>query len=195
MERHGFALFATAIGPCGIAWGERGVRAVQLPEASEGATRARLRRRCPGVVATAPPPAVRDATDRIAALLGGEPRDLSGVPVDDAGLPPFHRRVYEAARAIPPGATLTYGELAARLGEPGAAREVGEALGANPFPILVPCHRVVAADGRLGGFSAHGGTATKRRLLLIEGARAVGTLDLFADAPAAGRRVRPRRPA
>lgn len=185
MARLGFALFDTAIGPCGIAWDERGaVRAVQLPEASARATRERLRRRCPGAAEAVPPPPVQDAIGRVTALLRGEPRDLSGVALATADLPPFHRRVYEVARAIPPGATLTYGALAARLGEPGAARAVGEALGANPFPLIVPCHRVVAADGRLGGFSAPGGTATKRRLLWIEGARAAGTADLF-DPPAA----------
>lgn len=185
MARLGFALFETAIGPCGIAWDGRGtIRAVQLPSTSAPATGTRLRRRCPEAVEAVPPPAVQDAIDRITALLRGEPRDLSGIPLDMADLPPFHRRVYEVARTIPPGATLTYGAVAARLGEPPmAARDVGEALGANPFPLLVPCHRVTAADGRLGGFSAPGGAATKRRLLRIEGAPAVGTLDLFEDPP------------
>jgi len=187
MARLGFALFETAIGPCGIAWDERGsIRAVQLPAASVPATRKHLRRRCPGAAEAVPPPAVQDAIDRVVALLRGDPpRDLSGIALAMADLPPFHRRVYEVARTIPPGATLTYGAVAAHLGEPAAAaREVGEALGANPFPLLVPCHRVVAADGRLGGFSAPGGAATKRRLLWIEGAPAAGTPDLF-DPPVA----------
>ena len=96
----------------------------------------------------------------IAALLRGEPVDLSGTVLDESRVPEFHRRVYEIARAIPPGRTLTYGEIAERLGEPGAARAVGQALGENPFPIVVPCHRVLAANGKLGGFSAPGGTAT-----------------------------------
>ena len=95
-------------------------------------------------------------------------------------MPALARRVYEVARTIPPGATLTYGEIAARLELPGAARDVGQALGRNPFPLVVPCHRVVAAGGRLGGFSARGGAATKRRLLAIEGAIAP---DLFEIAP------------
>jgi methylated-DNA-[protein]-cysteine S-methyltransferase len=94
-------------------------------------------------------------------------------------VPEFHRRVYDVARTIPPGATLTYGDIAARLGEPGSARAVGQALGRNPFPIIVPCHRVLAANGQLGGFSATGGSATKRRLLTIEGAlQAQPLLDL-----------------
>ena len=104
------------------------------------------------------------------ALLRGEPRDLGAIDLDMSGIPEFPRRVYAVARAIPPGQTVTYGDVAARLGEPGAARAVGQALGRNPFAIIVPCHRVVAAGGRLGGFSANGGAATKRRILAIEGA-------------------------
>ena len=125
------------------------------------------------------------AIDAIMALLRGEASDLSAVPLDMEGLPTFDRRVYEVARAIPPGGTLSYGEIAARLGEPGAAREVGRALGQNPFAIVVPCHRVVAAGGKLGGFSANGGVATKLRLLALEGAPVNGVLPLFEDAVAA----------
>src|SRR5262250_2974216 len=95
-----------------------------------------------------------------------------------AGVLEFDRRVYEMARTIAPGETLSYGDVATRLGDPAAAREVGQALGRNPFPVIVPCHRVVAAAGKLGGFSAPGGTATKRRLLAIEAARAP-SLPLF----------------
>lgn len=126
----------------------------------------------------APPPTARAAIDGIAALLRGEARDLASVALDLDGLPGFDRRVYELARSIPPGQTLSYGEIAARLGAPAAAREVGQALGRNPFPIIVPCHRVTAAGGRLGGFSAAGGAATKRRLLAIEEAHAP-SLPLF----------------
>jgi methylated-DNA-[protein]-cysteine S-methyltransferase len=111
---------------------------------------------------------VQLAIDNIVALLCGEPSDLSAIALDMEGLAPFHRRVYEVARTIPPGKTLPYGEVAARAGAPGAARAVGQALGHNPFPIIVPCHRVVSAGGKIGGFSAHGGTATKRRMLAIE---------------------------
>src|SRR5262249_29656053 len=157
-------LFATAIGTCGIAWSARGIVGMQLPEATEPATRARLLRRCPGVSEAAPPPVAQRAIDGIAALLRGEAIDLTTVELDMEGVLPFNRRVYALARTIPPGATLTYGEIAARIGEPGAARSVGQALGSNPFAIIVPCHRVLAAGGKIGGFSANGGVATKRRL-------------------------------
>jgi methylated-DNA-[protein]-cysteine S-methyltransferase len=179
----GFALFETAIGACGIAWGARGVVGVQLPERSEGATRARLRRRFPDAPETAPPPEVERAVAAIVALLEGEKRELFDVVLDMAGVGAFERRVYEVARTIPPGATLTYGEVAARLGEEGDARAVGEALGRNPFPIVVPCHRVLGAGGKVGGFSANGGIATKLRLLSIEGARTSAAPMLFENLP------------
>jgi methylated-DNA-[protein]-cysteine S-methyltransferase len=174
MSAVGFSLFETAIGPCGVAWGPRGIVGVQLPEADVRETRARLARRFPEAREATPPPPVQAVIDAIVALCTGAAADFSGAPLDLEGVPAFHRRVYEVARSIPPGETLTYGVLAARLGEPGAARAVGQALGKNPFPIVVPCHRVTAAGGKLGGFSAHGGTATKLRLLAIEGAPAAG---------------------
>jgi methylated-DNA-[protein]-cysteine S-methyltransferase len=161
-----------------MAWSERGVAGLQLPEASDLKTRARMLRRFPGAREEAPPPpAVQAAFDLIVALLRGESSDLSTLVLDMEGVPPFHRRVYEVARTIPPGATLSYGEIAARLGEPGMAREVGQALGRNPFALIVPCHRVVAAGGKAGGFSANGGVATKLRLLSIEGAKSVAAVD------------------
>jgi methylated-DNA-[protein]-cysteine S-methyltransferase len=165
-----FALFETPIGPCGIAWGGRGIAGIQLPEADAAGTRARLLRRFPKATEAPPPPAVADAVQGIITLLSGRGDDLSTVEIDLGRVPEFHRRVYEVTRSIPPGETLTYGEVAARLGEPGAARAVGRALGRNPFPIVVPCHRIVAAGGRTGGFSARGGVLTKVRLLEIEGA-------------------------
>jgi methylated-DNA-[protein]-cysteine S-methyltransferase len=171
MIAHGFALFDTAIGRCAIAWSGRGVLAVQLPEADERRTRARLVRRLPQAREAPPPAAVARALEGIAALLRGERADLSAVALDLDGVPPFHRRVYEVARTIAPGATLSYGEVAARLGAPRSARAVGQALGRNPVPILVPCHRVLAAGGKPGGFSANGGVATKLRLLAIEAAQ------------------------
>jgi methylated-DNA-[protein]-cysteine S-methyltransferase len=170
MTAHSFTLFDTTIGKCGIAWGERGIVGVQLPEAGEAETRARMLNRFPAAGEADPPPEVGLALDRIAALLHGKASDLSPIELDMEGVPAFHRRVYEVARGIPPGKTLSYGEIAARLGTRGAARAVGQALGQNPFPIVVPCHRVVAAGGKIGGFSAHGGTATKRRMLAIEAA-------------------------
>ena len=165
-----YALFDTAIGRCGIVWGERGIAGVQLPEAQPAATRARLRRRFPGAVDAPPAPPAREAIAGIVALLDGRVVELADLPLDMEGLPPFRRRVYAIARTIPVGATLTYGAIAALLREPGAARAVGQALGANPFPIIVPCHRVLASGGRPGGFSAHGGVSTKLRLLATEGA-------------------------
>jgi methylated-DNA-[protein]-cysteine S-methyltransferase len=179
MTADGFALFDTAIGRCGIAWGGRGVVGVQLPEAREPATRARVRERFPDAREAPPPPDVQRALEGIVALLLGEATDLSAVVLDMHSVPPFHRRVYEAARTIPPGATLTYGDIATRLGAHGASRAVGQALGRNPFAIVVPCHRVLAAGGRVGGFSANGGITTKLRLLSIEGARAQGAVALF----------------
>jgi methylated-DNA-[protein]-cysteine S-methyltransferase len=169
MTAYGFTLFDTAIGRCGVAWSDRGLVGVQLPEASEVEARERMLQRFPAAAETTAPPEVRDAIDGIVALLQGEPSDLSAIALDMEGVAPFHRRVYEVARTIPPGKTLAYGEVAARLGAARAARAVGQALGHNPFPIVVPCHRVVAASGKIGGFSAHGGTATKRRMLAIEG--------------------------
>jgi len=164
-----FALFETAIGTCGIAWNERATIAVQLPERDSAATRARLRRRFPEAREAAPPVDVAAVIARIVALLRGERVDLTAVSLDMDAVPDFDRDVYVAARAIPPGATLTYGEIAKRIGRPGAARKVGVALARNPFAIVVPCHRVVAANGKTGGFSAGGGVKAKLRLLAIEG--------------------------
>ena len=166
-----FALFDTPIGRCGVAWTARGLAAVQLPEPREGATRERLLRRVPSATPASPPPGVQRAIDGIVSLLRGEHADLSVIALDMEGISPFHRRVYEVARRIGPGATLSYGEVADRLGERGAARAVGRALGSNPFALVVPCHRVLAAGGRVGGFSAHGGAMTKVRLLTIESRR------------------------
>jgi methylated-DNA-[protein]-cysteine S-methyltransferase len=167
----GLMLFPTAIGDCGIAWGDAGLRGVQLPETEPAQTRARLARRFAGAVEQEPPAAARRAAQAVAALLAGEPLDLLDIELDMTGIVPFHRRVYALARHILPGRTATYGELAQRLGDPGAARAVGQALGRNPFAIVVPCHRVLAAGAALGGFSARGGLTTKLKLLAIEGAR------------------------
>jgi methylated-DNA-[protein]-cysteine S-methyltransferase len=188
MTAEGFAWFETAIGRCAIVWSACGIAGVQLPEASDAATRTRLLRQFPNAEAGAPPAHAQNAIERISALLLGEPADLSALPLDLAGVPLFNVRVYEVARTIPPGATLTYGEIAARLGEPGAARAVGQALGENPFPIIVPCHRVLAAGGKFGGFSANGGLATKARLLTIEGARTSAEPMLFDRLPVAAPR-------
>ncbi len=165
-----FALFDTAIGACAIVWKERGVSSLQLPERDATATRADIVRRFPGATETLPPPQIRTAIEKVTALIAGDNADLSDIPLDLAALPDFDRRVYEIARTIPPGETMTYGEIAARLDDPGIARAVGQALGKNPVAVIVPCHRVLAAGGHIGGFSANGGVATKRRLLAIESA-------------------------
>ena len=169
MTALGFTLFDTAVGRCGIAWGARGIRGVQLPEGRDLDTRARLLKRFPEAAEALPPTEVQQALDRIVALLQGEASDLSVIALDMEGVPPFHRRVYEVARTIGPGETLSYGDIAAKVGSPGAARAVGQAMGRNPFSIVVPCHRVLAAGGKIGGFSADGGITRKLRLLALEG--------------------------
>ena len=183
MSETQFALFETAVGCCGIAWNARGIAGVQLPERRDSATRVRLQRRYPDAREATPPDHVQQAVDGIVALLSGEARDLSAITLDLAGVPPFHRKVYAVARTIPAGATLSYGDIATRLGDSSAAREVGEAMGRNPFPIIVPCHRVLAAGGRIGGFSATGGVTTKLRLLEIEGAQVGDAPTLFETLP------------
>lgn len=175
----GFALFDTAVGACAIVWGDAGVLGLHLPADDAQRTRAGVRRRHPDAVEAAPPASVQHAIAAIVTLLDTGSADLGGIELDMARVPPFHRRVYEIARGIPPGRTMTYGEIAQRLGDPTAARAVGQALGANPFAIIVPCHRVLAAGGRPGGFSAPGGVDTKRRLLEIERARIGDEPQLF----------------
>jgi methylated-DNA-[protein]-cysteine S-methyltransferase len=189
MPELNFALFETAIGHCAIIWSAHGVVGVQLPEVDARATRARTVRRFPAAQEEAPTPAVQRAIDGIVALLRGEPIDLTGVIIDNERTPEFNARVYAIARTIPPGQTLTYGEVAERLGDRLLAREVGTALGQNPCPIIMPCHRVLAAGGKTGGFSASGGVVTKLRLLTIEGAQPNGPT-LFDHLPLAARQRR-----
>jgi methylated-DNA-[protein]-cysteine S-methyltransferase len=177
-----FALFDTAIGVCGIVWNERGLVGVQLPETNAAATRARVLRRYPAAQETAPSAQAQHAIDGIGALLRGEPRDLTDIAIDDDGTSAFNRRVYAVTRKIPPGKTLTYGEIAERLGDKLLARDVGQALGENPCPLVMPCHRVLAAGGKTGGFSASGGVVTKLHLLTIEGAQPNGPT-LFEQLP------------
>jgi methylated-DNA-[protein]-cysteine S-methyltransferase len=167
----GYVLFDTAIGRCGIAWSARGITAVQLPERDDARTSRRLARRSATAAPGRPPPEVQAVIDDIVALLTGQPVDLGAAPLDLDGVGDLDRQVYAVARTIPPGRTLSYGDIATRLGDPTLARAVGQALGRNPFAIVVPCHRVGGADGRLTGFSANGGVATKERMLVIEGAR------------------------
>ncbi len=179
MTGQSFAIFDTSIGPCGIVWGERGISGVQLPMGSEDKTRIRIRQGR-GELTEAPPPAeVQSAIDGIVELLAGKPNDLSDVVLDLDGVPAFNRGVYDIARSIPPGKTLTYGDIAKRLGGVELSRDVGQALGRNPCPVVVPCHRVLAAGGKPGGFSANGGVVTKLKMLAIEGAVVNHTPSLF----------------
>ncbi|MFC3076943.1 methylated-DNA--[protein]-cysteine S-methyltransferase [Phenylobacterium terrae] len=175
-----FAIFDTALGHAAVVWRETGIVGVHLPELEPERTRAGVLRRYPEAAPAEPPAGVAAAILGVQALLRGEAADLTGVELDLSASPAFNRRVYEIARAIPPGRTLTYGEVAEQLGDPLLARAVGQALGQNPCAIIVPCHRVLAAGGRTGGFSARGGVKTKLKLLEIEGALAPDTLPLFA---------------
>jgi methylated-DNA-[protein]-cysteine S-methyltransferase len=163
-----FTLFESTIGTGGIAWGDHGIVSIQLPEPDARSVQAKLKRRFAGAVEAEPPPSVDRAIQAMRALLQGESVDLGQVELDMRRVPEFDRQVYAVARTVPPGETISYGEIATRLGDRLLAREVGQALAHNPFPIVVPCHRVLAAGGKLGGFSARGGVATKQRLLEIE---------------------------
>ncbi|MFO1069092.1 MAG: methylated-DNA--[protein]-cysteine S-methyltransferase [Geminicoccaceae bacterium] len=175
-----FTLFDTALGRCALVWGPAGLRGAHLPAADEPASRRDLQRRFPDAVEdNDPPPWIGATITAIRRLFQGEPEPLDTVPLDWSRVGAFDRRVLELTRRIPPGRTRTYGAVAAELGLPGAAREVGQALGRNPWPIVVPCHRVVGAGGRLVGFSAPGGTGTKRRMLAIENARTSDEPTLF----------------
>jgi methylated-DNA-[protein]-cysteine S-methyltransferase len=179
MTGNSFAIFDTAIGTCGIVWGARGINGVQLPMGNEEKTRSRIVQRY-GEIAEAPPPAdVQHAIDGMVELLDGNPNDLRDVALDLEEVPEFNRGVYEIARNIPPGQTMTYGDIAKRIGGVELSRDVGQALGQNPCPIVVPCHRVLAAGGKPGGFSANGGVATKLKMLAIEGAVVNYTPSLF----------------
>jgi methylated-DNA-[protein]-cysteine S-methyltransferase len=183
MSTQQFTLFDTPIGRCAIVWGEFGILGVFLPEPDDARTQKRLTRRFPGAIEALPSAGIQTAITQMTALLSGESLDLADVPLDMERIEPFRREVYAIARKIPPGETLTYGAIAERLGDKALARDVGEAMGKNPFPIVVPCHRVVAANGKLGGFSAPGGSNTKLKMLAIEGAAVGGQPDLFVASP------------
>ncbi|MFO1148357.1 MAG: MGMT family protein [Alsobacter sp.] len=172
------ALVQTAFGVCALAWGEAGIVRMRLPGPGLEAALNRL-----GAVERQPMPAdIAAAADAIRRHLAGDLQDLARFRVDLSGVSAFNRRVYAVTCGVPAGRTLSYGEVARLIGEPGAARGVGQALGQNPVPLLVPCHRVLAADGRLHGFSAPGGIETKRRLLALEGVHVGGGPSLFDHA-------------
>lgn len=177
--RVAFTTFETPIGLCAIAWRGEAIVQVVLPAEPADEVGRRIRRRHPESTLETPPPFVADAIQAMQAHLGGSAVDLTSIPVDVGTGSPFEQEVWALTRAIPTGATRTYGDLARALGDVARSREVGQALGRNPVPIIVPCHRVVASDGGMGGFSAPGGTDTKRRLLVIERAPAVAQGSLF----------------
>jgi methylated-DNA-[protein]-cysteine S-methyltransferase len=180
MAGRAYSVFDTAIGRCGMVWGEHGILGLQLPEAREIETRGRLLRRHPDARDLKPPLAIERAIEGIRALMRGEPSELADVALDMSGLPGFTQRVYALTRAIPRGETRSYGELAKRLGASGAVHAVTQALARNPFVIIVPCHRVHDGSGFADKMSPNGGVISKRRLLSIEGAtRGAGSLTLF----------------
>lgn len=177
MKQLAYCLFETPLGWCGIAWGERknsstppAVTLLQLPEATAEMTESRIARNSGARRSSEPPPQIAEIIERVRKHLQGNIQDFRDVTVDLEAADPFARQVYEAARKITAGQIRTYGELAKALGQPTAARAVGQALGRNPIALIIPCHRVLAAGGKPGGFSAHGGRATKARMLAIEGA-------------------------
>ena len=181
-----FSLFPTPLGDCGIAWNGDVVVATRLPDETSTDTSRRLAARM-GATKDEPPTVIRRAIDAITALLEGEGTDLNSIVCDFGGTDPFAARVYAATRAIPAGETSTYGAIATRLGDSGLARSVGQALGRNPLPIIVPCHRIIGADGRLVGFSANGGIQMKLRMLAIERAQIGSPPGLFDDLPLAAK--------
>ncbi len=183
-----YCFFETSLGTCAVTWSDAGITAIQLPEADRDAMQNRLRAR--GAIADTDVPTrqtpafVKDAVARVREHLAGRPQDFSRVPLDPRGLSDFAARVYRALQLVPSGKTVTYGELAASVGSPGAARAVGRAMATNPFPIVVPCHRVLAEGGKAGGFSAYGGLVTKQRILGLEGSTLMVQTSLFTgDAP------------
>lgn len=179
-----FTLFDSAIGRCGLAWWEEAVLAFVLPGADDEATSHALTRRIPEAERQEPSAFARTTIDAVRRLLAGDQPDLRSIKVDLDSAPPFERRVYDLLRQVGPGETITYGELAARAGSPGAARAVGAAMARNPVPVIIPCHRVLAGGGRSGGFSAPGGVSAKFRLLQIEQAGKSPGL-LFGELPLA----------
>ena len=179
MAGRGYSIFDTGIGRCGIAWGPLGIVGVQLPEAREIETRRRLFLLYPDAREQRPPENVEIAIEGIVALLRGEAADLSDVTLDLTGIPAFNQRVYTFARTIPRGETRTYNEVAAVLRASGAVYSVAQAIGRNPFMLIVPCHRVLEAGNYTDKISPNGGCISKRRLLSIEGAHTTSSKTLF----------------
>jgi methylated-DNA-[protein]-cysteine S-methyltransferase len=167
---HHYAIFETAGGFCGLAWSAEGVVRFQLPTKSAEATERLLLRRTPDPERAEPPPRIAETIAAVKRYFAGERTDFSNVRLDLADQDEFFRRIYAAARQVGWGETTTYGALAKGLGAgPEAARDVGQAMAKNPVALIIPCHRVLAAGGNIGGFSAPGGATAKRRMLELEG--------------------------
>lgn len=164
-----FHVFQTALGGAAIAWTGDGICAFVLPDGDQAIAAARMRRRLPGSEPRDPTQEPRDCIAQVRHYARGGAVDFDDVRLDLSSADSFDLAIYQAARSVGFGQTTTYGGLAAMAGHPGLAREAGQALGRNPLPLLVPCHRILAAGNRLGGFSAPGGAATKRRMLGLEG--------------------------
>ena len=190
MEPSGITIFETPIGPCGIAWRGAKVIGVEIGDTDEKETRYRLGERVGEQFSDAQadvPAFVTQAIEKVRALLDGGSPDFSQTPLAFESLPDLNRQVYEIILELKAGETTTYGAIARRLGDVSLSQAVGYALGKNPFPIIVPCHRVLGSNGKVGGFSAAGGTATKLKLLNIERAKISSELDLFGGLPLQGR--------
>src|SRR6478736_2998184 len=179
MSGHGFTIFDTAVGRCGIAWGNLGILGVQLPEARELETRRRMYRLYPEAREQRPPVNSEIAIEGIVAILRGGNADIGEVALDMTGIPYFNQRVYQFARTIPRGETRTYTEVASGLRASGAVYSVAQAIGRNPFMIIVPCHRVLEAGHYADKISPNGGAISKRRLLSIEGTKTTASKTLF----------------
>jgi methylated-DNA-[protein]-cysteine S-methyltransferase len=170
--KHSYRIFETAAGFCGIAWNEDGISRFQLPTKSADATEKLLLRRIPDAVGAEPPAEVAETIEAVKRYFAGAPVDFSAVKLDLHEQDDFFRRIYDAARRVGWGHTTTYGTLAKQLGAgPEAARDVGQAMAKNPVALIIPCHRVLAAGGKIGGFSAPGGSTAKQRMLELEGVR------------------------
>lgn len=167
---HHFSVFETRAGFCAIAWSARGIARFQLPTRTADAAERLIRRRLPSAREALPEGKIREAIAAVQRYFSGEPTDFSDLVLDLAGQDPWFTAIYAETRQLAWGETSTYGGLANRLGKgPEAARDIGQAMARNPVPLIIPCHRVLAAGGRIGGFSAPGGAEAKRRMLEIEG--------------------------
>ena len=174
-----YCLFDTAIGAVGVAWSMEGITRLQLPESNRSATERRMRGRSVSIVEGCPPPPIERAIEDVQRFMAGERIDFADIALDLTGVGSFHCSIYEALRRIGWGKTTTYGALARQAGDVGASRAVGQAMGRNPIPVIIPCHRVLASGGKPGGFSAFGGAVTKQRLLALEGVHLDGGAPLL----------------